>query len=391
MKRRLSITRNSPKFLALAIAFAVAVPLAATGQGLFPVPAHRQRSGPADGVVYAMNNAASGNRVLTFRRASDGSLRPGSSVSTGGYGSGTNLGSQGALALSDDGHWLLAVNAASNTVSVFLVNGNFLLRTDTQRSGGDHPISVAENNGIVYVLNAGSDNVQGFRLDLFGRLDPIANSIHSLGAPGTGAAEVDFNRAGDLLAVTEKATNEILTWAVDGDGTLGPVTINHSLTPTPYGFAFGRRDQMLVSDANAPGGPTAPVQGGGVLSSYQLTGSAGASPITASLADHQTAPCWVVVTRQGRYAFTSNTASNNISSYGVADDGQLTLLAPVATNTGDAPLDLALDRGDQHLYALDGGSSSIGAYGVGADGSLRLIQTQPSAQLTNAATGLVAR
>lgn len=287
--------------------------------------------------------------------------------------------------LSDSGDWLFAVNAGSNTISVFLVYGNFLLRTDTENSGGEKPISVTEKDGIVYVLNGGSDNVQGFRLDLFGDLTPIANSTRSLGGPGTGSAEVDFNRAGDLLAVTEKATSEVLTWAVNADGLLGPVTITNSPTPTPFGFAFGRRDQMLVSEADG-GAP-----GGGALSSYQLTGSGSASLITTSLADHQSAPCWVVVTRQGRYAFTSNTASDNISAYGVADDGELTLLNPIAATTGHVPLDLALDRDDQNLYALNSGDSSISAYTVGADGSLQLIEIEPSGQITGAASGLVAR
>ena len=98
---------------------------------------------------------------------------------------------------------------------------------------------------MVYVLNAGSDNIQGFRLGIYGKLTPIAGSKRALSGTGTAAAQVEFNRDGDLLAVTEKATNRVLTFTVDGDGRLSQATIQASPSPTPFGFAFGRRDQLL--------------------------------------------------------------------------------------------------------------------------------------------------
>src|ERR1043166_8949267 len=66
------------------------------------------QSNDAPGAVYALTNAAAGNAVAMYTRGADGSLWWVGSVSTGGTGAGASLGSQGALALSDDGRWVFA-------------------------------------------------------------------------------------------------------------------------------------------------------------------------------------------------------------------------------------------------------------------------------------------
>ena len=121
--------------------------------------------------VYVMNNNADDNAVLVFERANDGTLAEAGSFSTGGLGSGGGLGSQGALVLSDNGRWLFAVNAGSDEVSVFAVDGTSLHLTHTIASGGDQPISLTAHGNLLYVLNAGSGgNITGFYLGRNGRL-----------------------------------------------------------------------------------------------------------------------------------------------------------------------------------------------------------------------------
>lgn len=348
-------------------------------------PTHFGRSG---GTVYAMTNAADGNRVVVFDRADDGSLRRVGSFSTGGTGSGGGLGSQGALTLSDSGRWLLAVNAGSNEVSVFFAFHGRLFRTDVEDSGGQTPISVTLENGLVYVLNAGSDSVSGFRLNRFGQLAPIAGSQRSLSGIGVGAAQVEFNEYGDLLVVTEKNTNNIVVFPVGDDGLLEEAQAHPSPTPTPFGFGFGRRDQLLVSEA--AGG----AEGLSAMSSWQLEPDGGASLITTSAPTFQTAACWVVVARDGRYAYTTNTGSDNLSGYAIDRFGELTLLdadgITAVTPPGSAPTDMALSRGSRYLYALNPGGATVSAFRVAQDGSLHLIEHQPSG-LPAEATGLAAR
>src|SRR5215471_12406832 len=65
------------------------------------------------GAVYAMTNAAGGNSILIFARAANGTLTSAGSAATGGTGKGAGLGSQGALVVTNDQRWLLAVNAGT--------------------------------------------------------------------------------------------------------------------------------------------------------------------------------------------------------------------------------------------------------------------------------------
>jgi 6-phosphogluconolactonase len=369
--------RNHKSRLSLAL-------FAALGAAALAVPVVGAAVGGIDGAVYTLTNNIAGNEVVVFDRFADGSLGAQRSYSTRGTGTGGGLGNQGALALSDSGRWLLAVNPGSNSVSVFLAFGNALYRTDTDASGGTMPVSVTIEDDVVYVLNAGSDNVQGFRLSIYGTLTPIAGSRRALSGTGTGAAQVEFNRDGDLLAVTEKATNRVLTFTVDGDGLLSQPRIQNSPTPTPFGFAFGRGDQLLVSEA--AGGAA----GASTLSSYHLNGDASVDVVSAAVPSGQSAACWVVTTRDGRYAYVSNTASGNLSTYGVGNGAAaLTTAVAATTGAGSGPTDMALDRNSRYLYVLN--NTTIGAFRVGADGALTLVEDQALSGVPAFATGLVAR
>src|SRR5881409_1809742 len=122
------------------------------------------RTGPR--AVYTLTNQVAGNSVAVFARAADGTLSAAGSVATGGTGTGAGLGSQGALALSDDGRWLFAVNAGSNDVSILRVTPAGLVLTSRVPSGGTLPISLTVHGNLLYVLNGGgSGNIAGFALD----------------------------------------------------------------------------------------------------------------------------------------------------------------------------------------------------------------------------------
>ena len=373
MKSNPRFSRLSLSLFAAAAVIAVAAPVAANYGG-------------AQGTVFALTNDLSGNQVIAFDRSADGSLGARRAYSTRGTGTGGGLGNQGALAFSDSGQWLLAVNPGSDSISVFLNFGGRLFRTDTEASGGVRPVSVTIEDDIVYVLNAGSDNLQGFRLSIYGTLTPISGSRRALSASGTAPAQVEFNRDGDLLAVTEKATNRVLTFAVDGDGRLGPTQIQDSPSPTPFGFAFGRRDQLLVSEA--VGGAA----GASTLSSYVLGGNGAASLVSSAVPSGQSAACWVVATRNGRYAYVSNTASGNLSTYRLGADGSASLATAISADTGNGsgPTDMALDADSRFLYVLNPRNATISAFRVAADGGLTLIEHQASG-LGTFATGLAVR
>ncbi|MGN6870981.1 MAG: lactonase family protein [Solirubrobacteraceae bacterium] len=341
------------------------------------------------GLVFTSTNEAGANAVLVFRRAPDGELSAGGSFATGGAGTGSPLKSQGALAVDrDHGHRLFVVNAGSNSISEFAVEQDGLTLLGTVSSGGAQPVSLAVNDDLLYVLNEGDSgspgNISGFRVDDRG-LTPIPGSSRPLSAAAESAPEISFAPGGDVLVVTEEATNLIDTYTIGRDGRAnGPVS-HASAGQTPFGFAFDPRGHLVVSDA-AGGAANA-----GALSSYLVSRGGSLATISGSVADNQSAPCWVVTTDNGRFAYTSNTGSGTISSYTIGHDGSLTLLAADAASTGagSAPIDIALSRDSRFLYAVASGTHAINGFAVQGDGTLTSLAGGPTG-LPAGTTGLLA-
>src|SRR3989454_10612140 len=221
------------------------------------------------------------------------SLTVAGTVATGGTGTGSGLGSRGALALSDDGRWLFAVNAGSNDVSIFRVGPAGLSLTSRIPSGGTQPVSLTVHGNLLYVLTGGvSGNIAGFALDANGGAAAIPGSSRALSGSAVGPAQVAFSRDGRSLVVTEKNTNAIDVYAVGPDGAAtGPVTYA-SAGGTPFGFAFDLRDELLVSEA------------AGTASSYLLGSGGSLTVVSGAVSTQQGAPCWLVATQNGRFAYT---------------------------------------------------------------------------------------
>lgn len=350
----------------------LSLPLALAGLGGVATPA-TARSYDSDGIrsgmVFTSSNAQAGNDLLVYARGQDGTLSLLAQVPTGGQGSGAGLGSQGAVTLSLDGRYLFVVNAGSNSVSTFELREGELQLASVTDSGGLHPISVTEYNGQVFVLNdAGAGNVAGFR-NVKGTLSPLAGSVRGLSAAGgTAPAQVSFSTYGDTLLVTEKGTNRLTSYRVREDGGLSAALVTASPGLTPFGFAFNRLNRLLVTEAvgGAPGLST--------VSSYRFNPSepARSTVASASVANGQSASCWIAITPSGRYAYASNTGSANVSSYRVASDGRIELLSAVAglTGAGSAPADSAISPDGRRLYVRNGRIFTISAFEIGDDGSL---------------------
>jgi 6-phosphogluconolactonase len=161
--------RRTLRFLVLTALVAVTVSLGALAGQEIPAAANDEES-----AVYTLSNATDGNAVLVFHRAEDGTLTPGDSVPTDGVGSDGSLGNQGAVALSEDHSWLLAVNAGSNDISVFQVEDGGLTLTDLAPSGGTEPISITIYKELVYVLNDGG-LTETLPISVGSNLTPMAN------------------------------------------------------------------------------------------------------------------------------------------------------------------------------------------------------------------------
>jgi 6-phosphogluconolactonase (cycloisomerase 2 family) len=342
------------------------------------VAASRGRSG----AVYTMTNAAGGNEVIAYRRSTDGSLDEFGRYATGGEGTGrTRLSSQGPVTLSEDGRWLFVANVGSDEISVFAVRRNKLRLVDVRPSGGRDPYSITVYGDLVYVLNnAGGGNITGFRVRPQGRLDALSGSTRPLsGAAVTDPAQVAFTPDGRSLVVTEKATDIIDIYSVDGSGlTRGPRSVDVSDpdgTPvTPFGGDFTSRGQFIVTEAAAG------EIGEAATSSYAVTRRSRLTTISDSVRDTRSEVCWTVVTPGDGYAFVTNFGDGTLSSYQVATDGSITLLDAVAAVTSPGELsvrDHGLSEDGRFLYAIDIHSQMVHGWRVGADGGLTEIGAFP--------------
>lgn len=346
------------------------------------VPAFAEPAHP--GAVYVLSDESAGNRVLIFDRASDGTLSAAGDLATGQLGSGGTLGSQGSVALSENGRWLFAVNAGSNSISSFAIEEDGLSLVDTVNSGGVKPISLTSRKDFLYVLNAGSPNIAGFRVNSHGTLAAISGSSQPLSPNAVGPAQVQFSPDGQFLAVTEKQSGSgiIDIYPVGHDGRAGAPIVNQSNGAVPFGFAFDKRGHLIVSEA-APG----------ALSSYAVRDDGMLETRTASLSDMQNAACWVAVSKDSRYVYTANAASGSVSGFSINHDGTLALLDAngITANigAGSKPLDMDFSNNGRYLYLLEAGKHSIGAYHMQADGSLTWVSDVSGLPATTA--GLAAR
>jgi 6-phosphogluconolactonase (cycloisomerase 2 family) len=342
------------------------------------------------GNVYVMTNQAAGNSVMVFQRDASGGLTFVGTFAAGGNGAGTGadpLGSQGALTLDEDQRLLFAVNAGSDSVSVFAVRGDSLKLLNTVPSGGAMPVSVTVRRDLVYVLNAGGvPNISGFTIDEdTNGLVALAGSTRDLpGGAAATPAQVSFGPHGDVLVVTEKGTNSIDTFVLD-DRLPEPGVSFPSSGSTPFGFAFGRDDAAIVSDAG--GGA-----GGSAVSSYNIDEDGKVAVVSPAVGDGQTAACWLVAPRGGRFAFTANAGSGTISSYVVSREGSLSLLNAVAgsTGSGSTPTDMAVSDNDRFLYTRDGGNGTVTGFRIAPDGSLTPVASIAGAAPTGS-QGIAAR
>jgi 6-phosphogluconolactonase (cycloisomerase 2 family) len=370
--RRLSLPAGT--LLAGCAAFAVAVP-AATAATAGPASATTSataQSAPAtaSGAVFVQTDAASGNQIEAYSRAADGALTLVRGYPTGGLGGALtgsvvdHLASQSSLVY-DQAHQLLyAVNAGSNTVSVFAVDGTGLTLRQTVSSGGTFPVSVAAHGNTVYVLNAENGGaIQGYRV-AGGRLVLEQGWNRQLGLDDDATpqfthtpGQVGFTADGSQLLVTTKAAgNDVYVYNVGWNGAVSTsVTINTLSGDVPFSFVDTGAHQIALVEA----GPSAVVT--------DRVNSDGTLTQLASYATGQAATCWIARTPDG-LLYASNAGSADETGLSLGSNGALTGLGQTATDAGT--VDAAATPDGRYLYVQTGGSGIVDEYSVAAGGSL---------------------
>jgi 6-phosphogluconolactonase (cycloisomerase 2 family) len=321
---------------------------------------------PRTGFVYTMSNEGSGNSILQFKQAPNGSLSYETTTASGGVGNNAGLGSQGSLVISESHKWLFAVNAGSNSISSFAIQDDGVpMLAYTTSSNGTFPVSVTVSGDLLYVVNSTSSNISGYRVHNDGSMHPIDGSVKMLSSAATGPAQISFTPSGDKLVVTEKATNMITTFPVNAAGVAGTATSTHSAGNTPFGFDFAGAGTIVVTEAWG-GMPNA-----STVSAYSVSGVT--SVTGGAIQNKQTAACWATATSDGRYAYVTNTGSNNISSFEISAAGNLTLINATEVTTGTTPIDITLSGNDFYVYNINSNSHSITQFKKGGNASLTSI------------------
>ncbi|MEC3992552.1 beta-propeller fold lactonase family protein [Actinacidiphila sp. DG2A-62] len=328
----------------------------------------------ASTAVFVQSDAPGGNTVVAYHRAPDGSLVQRGVYPTGGRGGVLDgsvvdhLASQGSLAYDRHDHLLYAVNAGSDTVTVFAVRGERLTQLQVIGSGGSFPVSIAVRGGLVYVANAlDGGSIQGFaragdrlvRVPSWRRglgLDPDA-APQFTHTPG----QISFTPDGSKLVVTTKAaadTIDVFPLDAFGGPSARPVV---TATPgaVPFGFVFDAAGRLQVTEA----GPNA-------VATFAVRPDGRLTPV-GQAATGQAATCWIV--RAGDHLYASNAGSGTLSGYRADAAGGLTALGE--TGTGGGTVDTAVSSDGRFLYAQTGATGSVDAFRLGEDGSLTPVGT----------------
>ena len=355
-----------------------------------------KRNNRAAGAVFAMTNATEGNEIVVYERFSNGTISRVRSVSTRGLGIGVDTDTQGPLRLSRNNRYLYAVNPGSDDITVFEVDGT-RLRFAQKIYAGDQPLSLTLSGNLLYVLNGSvaGNGIRGFRVANNGTLTPLADSFRALSSPIAVPGIVEFSPDGHVILVTHKTTNTLLspqnaidafTIGMDGYASAMPVR-NNSFGLRPFALAFRGDGRLVVVEAfNAAMNMSA-------VSSYNLNQNGTMSVISGSIPNGQTDVCWVVITDDGRFAFTANFGSGTISSYSFNAAGAITLLNATAASLGDMsqPVDLSLSRNGRFLYQLLRGTGAVAAFRIEDNGSLSALGTATGGlPVADGASGLAA-
>jgi 6-phosphogluconolactonase (cycloisomerase 2 family) len=322
-----------------------------------------------NGVVFVQNDNPAGNQVIAYDRERNGTLSQAGTYPTGGLGgvlTGSvvdHTASQGSLTY-DERHGLLyAVNAGSDTISVFLVRHDRLFLREVLPSGGSFPVSVTVHGDLVYVLNArNGGTVSGFRA-LFNVLIPLRGSTRPLGLDAAAAPEflnspgqVAFSPSGSQLLVTTKANGSAIdVFGVRWDGRLSAApVVNSEPGAVPFAVSFDSAGHLVVTEA-----------GVNSVGTFTLASNGTVTPIDVKPTGGM-ATCWIV--NVNGLFYVSNAGSATVNGFASSGSGALTPLTVTSTDGGS--VDAAASPDGRTLYVQTGAAGIVDEFHVNHDGSL---------------------
>ena len=288
----------------------------------------------ADGdIIYLETNDYNGNAILAYYHENDSTLvpLPGSPFSTGGNGIANPTQGLGPddddnqVRITSDKRFLMAVNAGSNTIAVFKILSNGLLKSvegSPFPSGGSNPVSIGESGKYFFIVNKGITSVGSktaivpnyttVTMDNDGRLYNVPNSTFET-TPGTSPSQALVSNDGHFLFGADflgfmdtPAVGTLRSFVINGNGTFAPVA-GTPLTIPQAGGALGLW-QHPASDVLYVGFPVA-----GMIGIYNIKNT-GALSFSNSVMSGP-AVCWLRTNANGSNLYALNSGENTVSVF----------------------------------------------------------------------------
>jgi hypothetical protein len=359
------------------------------------------KSGPVGFVAYSLSNIAnsSNNSVLAvaYDQAGKNPLDV-SQCMTGGGGA-TQLKMAGTVDGNDQvvvnqAHTLLfAVNQGSDSIAVFNIQKNGGLKPvdgSPFPSGGKAPGSLGISGDTLLVVNRSRDGVRdleanapnytSFKIAQDGKLTQVPGS-NVQAAPATAPTAIQAAPQGGV-AFGPSDGGPIRGFSIDASGKLvsapgSPFTAPPSAYPASYDpkaeFALGTGVHPTKPYVYMPL-PTAPA-----LAVYKYDKAGTLTFVNAVPTVGAFLPCWIAITKDGRWLYTTSAATNNVTAFDITNPAKPVQIQSIGFMDPGNAWNLALDPTDKFLVVNSPRAAPVvppgkGNYqhvlSVGADGKL---------------------
>ena len=338
----------------------------------------------AAGWVYVVSNAESGNSVLAIDYNADGSINPLRirEFPTEGKGGtivpGKSLGTlagDSQVTISPDNKFLFAVNQGSDSVAVFTIDSATGALEHVEGSpfpsGGRAPVTTGFNGRHLVVVNKGilpgeeqpgnpdQTNLASFEVSDEGRLTPV----NSVPAPAAGPTAARFAPNNRIVFGADFFGFQMTSYTVADDGTLAPApgtpqkfpdSVVRGLPPLP-----GLPPEALKLPYGIGVHPTEPfvyylgAQAEKVVI-FRYDEQTGALEFVDDVDNPKTiAACWARVTSDGRFLYTGNSGSHDLSVFRISDGGAKLERIELQKSPADSTIaNIELEESEDFLFAL---------------------------------------
>lgn len=300
------------------------------------------------------------NKVTSFRIGTDGGL-----LLVSGTATSPNPASVGtapsAVAVSSDTEFLYVANRGSDSVTAFTIGATGVLTLvppeagtpNPVAAGGSAPVSLvgSATDSFLYVANSADNTVSVFQIETNGllKLVPPTGSLRNPVAVGGNApSALALSSTGQFLYVTNRASNNVTVFQVETSGLLTLVPpVGSATNPLPVGgngpigIAVAPDGRVLYT-ANDEGTVSALTIGSNGLLTLVPSSGSSSNPIPAG-----TSPSAITISQDGQFLYVAN-RGGGVSAYTVVSGtGTLVPLPVLLGNpfpTGTAPSGIAMQK-----------------------------------------------